>query len=189
MKNERYKNLFSIHYDFIDWNCFHSNTLFTFLLFSLSLSLQSAIQMDGFRSLGDEEEVEFECKPSDKGLEATLVTGIEGLTCKGSHRRPLSKKKFKKIRWELRDIREIFRDNRYIFDFTFILSPEHTCRPWVENSGGGWGRKEWRAAGQQKSQMTVNQDDKERDTEQWKKRDMDKEKNSLSLLQLLQSLN
>jgi len=27
--------------------------------------------MTGFRSLGDEETVEFECKPSDKGLEAT----------------------------------------------------------------------------------------------------------------------
>jgi protein lin-28 len=27
--------------------------------------------MSGFRSLGDEEEVEFECKESDKGFEAT----------------------------------------------------------------------------------------------------------------------
>ncbi|XP_053206849.1 uncharacterized protein LOC128391037 isoform X2 [Panonychus citri] len=59
---------------------------------------QSVIQMNGFRSLGDEEEVEFECKISDKGLEATLVTGCEGLECKGSHRRPMSKKKFKKVR-------------------------------------------------------------------------------------------
>lgn len=54
--------------------------------------------MPGFRSLGDEEEVEFECKPSDKGFEATVVTGVEGNECKGSHRRPMSKKKFKKIR-------------------------------------------------------------------------------------------
>ncbi|XP_015788739.1 putative uncharacterized protein DDB_G0272516 isoform X1 [Tetranychus urticae] len=59
---------------------------------------QSVIQMNGFRSLGDEEEVEFECKVSDKGLEATLVTGVEGLECKGSHRRPISRKKFKKVR-------------------------------------------------------------------------------------------
>jgi len=59
---------------------------------------QSVIQMPGFRSLGDDEEVEFECKPSDKGLEATMVTGLEGGECKGSHRRPMSKKKFKKIR-------------------------------------------------------------------------------------------
>ncbi|RWS14494.1 uncharacterized protein B4U79_15278 [Dinothrombium tinctorium] len=54
--------------------------------------------MPGFRSLGDEEEVEFECKTSDKGLEATMVTGPEGEECKGSHRRPMSKKKFKKVR-------------------------------------------------------------------------------------------
>ncbi len=60
--------------------------------------LQSVIQMPGFRSLGDEEEVEFECKVSDKGLEATMVTGVEGAECKGSNRRPMSKKKFKKIR-------------------------------------------------------------------------------------------
>ena len=55
--------------------------------------------MPGFRSLGDEEEVEFECKASDKGLEATMVTGVEGVECKGSNRRPMSKKKFKKIRY------------------------------------------------------------------------------------------
>ncbi|XP_054164121.1 protein lin-28 homolog isoform X2 [Oppia nitens] len=54
--------------------------------------------MAGFRSLGDEEEVEFECKVSDKGLEATMVSGVEGSECKGSNRRPMSKKKFKKIR-------------------------------------------------------------------------------------------
>ncbi len=54
--------------------------------------------MAGFRSLGDDEEVEFECKPSDKGLEATMVAGLEGIEVKGSHRRPMSKKKFKKIR-------------------------------------------------------------------------------------------
>ena len=54
--------------------------------------------MDGFRSLGDEEEVEFECKSSEKGLEATLVTGVQGDVPKGSHRRPMSKKKVKKIR-------------------------------------------------------------------------------------------
>jgi len=53
--------------------------------------------MNGFRSLGDNEEVEFECKPSDKGLEATLVTGVQGNECKGSDRRPMSKK-LKKIR-------------------------------------------------------------------------------------------
>lgn len=55
--------------------------------------------MEGFRSLGDEEEVEFECKPSNKGFEATIVTGVSGDVPKGSHRRPMSKKKVaKKIR-------------------------------------------------------------------------------------------
>lgn len=61
--------------------------------------------MPGFRSLGDEEEVEFECKESDKGLEATLVTGPSGNECKGSHRRPLSaKKKVKKIRYMTKNL-------------------------------------------------------------------------------------
>lgn len=55
--------------------------------------------MEGFRSLGEDEEVEFECKASDKGLEATLVTGPEGADCSGSHRRPQQKKRFKKIRY------------------------------------------------------------------------------------------
>ncbi|XP_060517824.1 protein lin-28 homolog [Cylas formicarius] len=59
---------------------------------------QSVIQMGGFRSLGDEEEVEFECQVSDKGLEATKVTGPQGTDCRGSHRRPASKKRFRKIR-------------------------------------------------------------------------------------------
>lgn len=60
---------------------------------------QSVIQMSGFRSLGDDEEVEFECQVSDKGLEATRVTGPQSTDCKGSHRRPASKKRFRKIRY------------------------------------------------------------------------------------------
>ncbi|XP_073980265.1 protein lin-28 homolog isoform X2 [Rhodnius prolixus] len=59
---------------------------------------QSVIQMTGFRSLGDDEEVEFECKISEKGLEATLVSGPEGADCIGSHRRPQTRKRFRKIR-------------------------------------------------------------------------------------------
>ncbi|KAF2902535.1 hypothetical protein ILUMI_03652, partial [Ignelater luminosus] len=60
--------------------------------------LQSVIQMTGFRSLDDEEEVEFECKISDKGLEATRVTGPNNTNCRGSHRRPGTKRFFRKIR-------------------------------------------------------------------------------------------
>ncbi|CAH1368884.1 hypothetical protein MTP99_010383 [Tenebrio molitor] len=59
---------------------------------------QSVIQMSGFRSLGDDEEVEFECQVSDKGLEATKVSGPQNTDCRGSHRRPASKKRFRKIR-------------------------------------------------------------------------------------------
>lgn len=59
---------------------------------------QSVIQMTGFRSLGDEEEVEFECQVSDKGLEATKVAGPQSSDCRGSHRRPTTKKRFRKIR-------------------------------------------------------------------------------------------
>lgn len=59
---------------------------------------QSVIQMSGFRSLGDDEVVEFECKVSSKGLEATKVTGPQCSPCRGSHRRPTSRRRFRKIR-------------------------------------------------------------------------------------------
>ncbi|KAK9888794.1 hypothetical protein WA026_001018 [Henosepilachna vigintioctopunctata] len=59
---------------------------------------QSVIQMNGFRSLGDEEEVEFECQVSDKGLEATKVTGPQSNDCRGSNRRPAGKKRLRKLR-------------------------------------------------------------------------------------------
>ena len=54
--------------------------------------------MGGFRSLADEEEVEFIASQSDKGLEATEVRGLAGGECKGSNRRPGAKKKHKKVR-------------------------------------------------------------------------------------------
>ena len=60
--------------------------------------LQSVIQMAGFRSLADEEEVEFRAAKSNKGFEAVEVRGLAGGECKGSHRRPGSKKKHKKVR-------------------------------------------------------------------------------------------
>lgn len=64
--------------------------------------------MQGFRSLGDDEEVEFECKVSDKGLEAVLVTGPEGADCVGSHRRPVTKKRFRKIRYFKKNLKKNF---------------------------------------------------------------------------------
>ncbi|GAB0100722.1 Protein lin-28 homolog [Sergentomyia squamirostris] len=59
---------------------------------------QSVIQMTGFRSLGDAEEVEFECKASDKGLEATRVTGPSFEDCQGSAFRPTTRRRFRKMR-------------------------------------------------------------------------------------------
>ena len=60
--------------------------------------LQSVIQMGGFRSLADDEEVEFKADKSNKGWEAVEVRGCEGSDCRGSHRRPGAKKKLKKVR-------------------------------------------------------------------------------------------
>jgi len=65
----------------------------------LYVSEQTVIQMEGFRSLAEGEAVEFEAKPSDKGLEATFVCGPDGTDCKGSERRPVGKRKSRKIRF------------------------------------------------------------------------------------------
>jgi len=54
--------------------------------------------MEGFRSLAEGEPVEFEAVPSDRGLEATLVCGPGGTDCSGSERRPIGKRKTRKIR-------------------------------------------------------------------------------------------
>ncbi|XP_018791720.1 PREDICTED: protein lin-28 homolog [Bactrocera latifrons] len=54
---------------------------------------QSVIQMSGFRSLGEQEEVEFECQLTERGLEATRVSGSKGLDCTGSTFRPRTKKR------------------------------------------------------------------------------------------------
>ncbi|XP_076467217.1 protein lin-28 homolog [Babylonia areolata] len=59
---------------------------------------QSIIYKAGFRSLGEGEEVEFQSKLSDKGVEAVFVCGVGGAECRGSDRRPMSRKKFRKIR-------------------------------------------------------------------------------------------
>ncbi|XP_054085758.1 protein lin-28 homolog [Zeugodacus cucurbitae] len=54
---------------------------------------QSVIQMSGFRSLGEQEEVEFECQLTERGLEATRVSGSKGHDCTGSTFRPRTKKR------------------------------------------------------------------------------------------------
>lgn len=59
---------------------------------------QSVIKMAGFRSLGDNEPVEFRSTETGKGLEALEVRSGEGGECKGSHRRPGAKTKQKKVR-------------------------------------------------------------------------------------------
>lgn len=59
---------------------------------------QSVIHKSGFRSLADGERVEFEWRVSEKGIEATFVCGPDGRECRGSDRRPVSRKKFRKIR-------------------------------------------------------------------------------------------
>lgn len=66
--------------------------------FFLFINFQSVIQMSGFRSLGDSEDVEFECQPSEKGFEATRVSGPLKLDCSGSSFRPSAKRRFRKIR-------------------------------------------------------------------------------------------
>lgn len=57
------------------------------------------IHKTGFRSLEEGEEVEFEYNVSKKGLEAIYVCGPGGSECKGSAKRPLSRKKYRKIRY------------------------------------------------------------------------------------------
>lgn len=54
--------------------------------------------MGGFRSLAQDELVEFECKESGKGLEATKVSGPSETDCQGSDFKPKPKKRFRKVR-------------------------------------------------------------------------------------------
>ncbi|KAH8418256.1 hypothetical protein KR222_007199, partial [Zaprionus bogoriensis] len=59
---------------------------------------QSVIQMSGFRSLGEQEEVEFECQRTGRGLEATRVSGRQGESCSGSTYRPRINRKARRMR-------------------------------------------------------------------------------------------
>ncbi|CAD7004549.1 unnamed protein product [Ceratitis capitata] len=54
---------------------------------------QGVIQMSGFRSLAEQEEVEFVCRQTERGMEATQVCGRKGHDCVGSSFRPFWKKK------------------------------------------------------------------------------------------------
>ncbi|XP_036671054.3 protein lin-28 homolog [Drosophila suzukii] len=59
---------------------------------------QSVIQMSGFRSLGEQEEVEFECQRTSRGLEATRVSGKQGENCHGSTYRPRINRRTRRMR-------------------------------------------------------------------------------------------
>lgn len=54
--------------------------------------------MAGFRSLAEDEIVDFKSKNTDKGVEATVVTGPDGVNLKGSEPRVVNKKRFRKTR-------------------------------------------------------------------------------------------
>ncbi|SPP76950.1 protein lin-28 homolog isoform X1 [Drosophila guanche] len=59
---------------------------------------QSVIKMSGFRSLGEQEEVEFECHRTARGLEATRVSGRSGDECHGSTYRPRINRRTRRMR-------------------------------------------------------------------------------------------
>lgn len=56
--------------------------------------------MGGFRSLGENEEVEFTSKDTGKGIEATTVTGPNQSSLQGSQPRVNIKKRFRKSRYD-----------------------------------------------------------------------------------------
>jgi cold shock CspA family protein len=59
---------------------------------------QSSLQMPGFRSLDEGEEVEFIVRLGKRGLEAENVTGLGGAPIRGHRIHPLGKRKEKEIR-------------------------------------------------------------------------------------------
>lgn len=54
--------------------------------------------MAGFRSLGEDEIVDFQSKYTGKGVEATVVTGPDKKSLEGSKIRGTTKKRFRKTR-------------------------------------------------------------------------------------------
>lgn len=65
----------------------------------LSFILKSVLRMGGFRSLGENEVVDFESKNSDKGVEASFVTGPNSSDLHGSAKNRNRTKRFRKTRW------------------------------------------------------------------------------------------
>lgn len=57
--------------------------------------------MSGFRSLEENEIVEYVSRQSEKGLEATFVCGPHGASPRGSHRRQRARRKLMKTLQEL----------------------------------------------------------------------------------------
>lgn len=74
--------------DFVIINC---NVYF-------GLLKQSVLDMAGFRSLGENEEVDFTSKQMEKGAEATMVTGPNKTSLQGSKSHGKTKKHFRKTR-------------------------------------------------------------------------------------------
>lgn len=63
-----------------------------------SLSTHLIAFMTFLFQLAQDELVEFECKESGKGLEATKVNGPSESDCQGSEFKPKPKKRFRKVR-------------------------------------------------------------------------------------------
>lgn len=76
----------------------YSYMLFFFCYFFFLLLYQSVVEMAGFRSLAENEIVDFKSKNTDKGVEATVVTGPDGANLMGSEPRVVNKKRFRKTR-------------------------------------------------------------------------------------------
>ena len=82
-----------------------------------SFQFQSVIQMSGFRSLGEGEDVEFISEETPKGPEAVKVKSPNGGQIKGSDRRPASKKKSKPLRLLIKN-----GPSSAFFSFIFVFS-------------------------------------------------------------------
>lgn len=89
--------------------------------------------MTGFRSLGEDEIVDFEAKESDKGVEATLVTGPNSANLRGSSYQRNNKKRYRKTRYII-DFCLIFSFNNFschsIYSFFFVLFEFQMLQLW-----------------------------------------------------------